>query len=215
LWRAINQVEVHDRPPAATPFPAAVPAVPILRVVGQAGSLYIVAEGPDGMYLIDQHAAHERVLYEKLLAQRSERTLEVQGLLSPVAVELTPVQEATLEAHAPALSGLGFELEPFGARTYLLRAIPNILAGKDTSRTLADLLDDLAEGAETPDRDSRATMTVACHAAVRAGKTLVMDEMRELLGLLERCELPRTCPHGRPTMIHLSSEALEREFRRR
>jgi len=215
LWRVIGQVEPHDRSPSATPVPPVSPAVPILRVVGQAGSLYIVAEGPDGMYLIDQHAAHERVLYEKLLVQRSQRMLDVQGLLSPVSVELTPGQAATLDAHAGALSGLGFELEPFGPRTYLLRAIPNILADKDTGRTLTDLLDDLAEGAETPDRDSRATMTVACHAAVRAGKTLVMDEMRELLSQLEHCDLPRTCPHGRPTMIHLSSEALEREFRRR
>lgn len=215
LWRAVGQIEEHERPPA--PFPRAPerPALPILRVVGQAGSLYIVAEGPDGMYLVDQHAAHERVLYEQILQQETERGVDVQGLLSPTSVELTPAQEATLRGHADALRVLGFELEPFGSRTYLLRAMPSLLAGRDPGRTLADLLDDLADGSDPSDRSTRAAMTVACHAAVRAGKTMAMDEMRELLGLLEGCQLPRTCPHGRPTMIHLSTEALEREFRRR
>lgn len=191
------------------------PALPILRVVGQAGSLYIVAEGWDGMYLLDQHAAHERVLYEQLLQQPADGKPAVQGLLSPIPVELTAAQDAALSTHADALRDHGFELEPFGTRAYLLRALPAVLGGRDAARILSDLLDDLEAGVSSAERPSLVTMTVACHAAIRAGKTLAMDEMRELLRLLERCEQPRTCPHGRPTMIHLSNEALEREFGRR
>lgn len=215
LWSVLTHAEGHQPGPAPFPAPPARPALPILRVVGQAGSLYIVAEGPDGMYLVDQHAAHERVLYEQILDQRAERDLEVQGLLTPSSVEVTPSQEAVLASLAGELREHGFELEPFGGRTYLLRAIPNLLAGKDPGRALTDLLDDLAQDTDPRERSTRVAMTVACHAAVRAGKTMAMEEMRELLGLLEGCRLPRTCPHGRPTMIHLSNEALEREFRRR
>jgi DNA mismatch repair protein MutL len=215
LWTAIQAAGTSERSQPSPPEPSARPQLPILRVVGQAGGLYIVAEGPDGMYLVDQHAAHERVLYEKLMLQRREQTIELQGLLNPCAVELSAGQEAVLVAHEDPLRELGFHLEPFGPQTRLLRAIPNVLSGRDASRLLLDLLDDLADGTLPADRDSRALMTVACHASVRAGKSLSMEEMRELLALLERCDLPRTCPHGRPTMLHLSSEALEREFRRR
>lgn len=216
LWRALGQIEGHDRPLPPAPLPPLErPALPILRVVGQTGSLYVVTEGPDGMYLVDQHAAHERVLYEQILAQRSERGVEQQGLLAPASVELTPAQDAALTLNVEALREHGFELEPFGAGACLLRAVPAMLAGKDPNQTLAALLDELTEGADPEGRRTQVAMTLACHAAVRAGKTMSMEEMRELLRLLEACELPRTCPHGRPTMVHLSASALEREFRRR
>jgi DNA mismatch repair protein MutL len=225
LWRAL----APDRPPAealrlavaaeaapAVPAqPAARPGFPILRVVGQAGGLYIVAEGWDGMYLIDQHAAHERVLYEQILRSGHGDEPNPQGTLAPFPIELTAAQEEALTAHAEALREHGFDLEPFGPRTYLIRSVPSLLRDRDLGRALCDLLDDLEQGWSSADRPSLVTMTVACHAAVRAGKTLALEEMRELLRRLERCELPRTCPHGRPTMVHLSNEALEREFRRR
>jgi DNA mismatch repair protein MutL len=214
LWQALSRIEGHDRAPAAPPLLER-PALPILRVVGQTGNLYIVAEGPDGMYLVDQHAAHERVVYEKLLAEREGRGVESQGLLAPAVVEVTPVQDAVLAVSSDALAEHGFALEPFGMRSYLLRAVPALLAGKDPDRALTELLDALSDGTDPAERRSRVAMTVACHAAVRAGKTMSMEEMRELLRLLERCELPRTCPHGRPTMVHLSATALEREFHRR
>ena len=215
LWQAISQIEGHDRPLPSGQPPPDPPALPILRVVGQTSGVYIVAEGPEGMYLVDQHAAHERVLYEKILAQRAERGLDTQGLLSFAKVELTPAQDAALSAHEPALTEHGFALEPFGPRAYLLRAVPAVLGSKDPGRALVELLDDLTEGADPADRRTLVAMTVACHAAVRAGKTMSMEEMRELLQQLEACNLPRTCPHGRPTMVHLSNAALEREFRRR
>ena len=215
LWQALARPEEHDKERMAASTDPARPGLPIMRVVGQTGGLYIVAEGPDGMYLVDQHAAHERVLYEKLVQQQAGQTAEVQGLLSPVSVELTAAQAAVLAADGELLRNHGFELEPFGAEAYLLRSVPAMLARKDPARTLIELLDDLITGTDPADRPAQVTMTVACHAAVTAGMTLSIGEMRELLQLLETCELPRTCPHGRPTMVHLSNAALEREFRRR
>ncbi|MGI8552725.1 MAG: DNA mismatch repair endonuclease MutL, partial [Dehalococcoidia bacterium] len=215
LWQALSRIEGQDRAPEVPVPPLRRPALPILRVVGQTGGVYIVAEGPDGMYLVDQHAAHERVLYERILEQRAERRVESQGLLAPASIELTPPQDAALGASAGVLQEHGFALEPFGIRTYLLRAVPAVLGSKDPRRALTELLDELSEGSDPEERRTRVAMTIACHAAVRAGKTMSPDEMRELLRLLEVCELPRTCPHGRPTMVHLSSAALEREFHRR
>jgi DNA mismatch repair protein MutL len=215
VWRTLGSA-VEQRGPAVTaPGPVPRPAMPILRIVGQAAGLYVVAEGPDGMYLVDQHAAHERVLYERLLAARQAGRPELQGLLSPLPLDLPVRQQAVYQAHAEALRELGFEIEAFGSGAYLLRAVPALLGTKDPARALSELLDDLDNDGDRSERATLATMTLACHAAVRAGKTLAMEEMRELLRSLEDCDLPRTCPHGRPTMIHLSAEALEREFKRR
>jgi DNA mismatch repair protein MutL len=190
------------------------PELPILRVLGQASSTYIIAEGPDGLYLIDQHAAHERVLFEKALAQRSRRAVDVQPLLEPLAVELSLKQEETLRTGGELLAQFGFGIEPFGDRTYLVRAVPAMLAGKgiaDAVKEALDSLDDEAAGANEGERIAR---SVACHGSVRAGQVLSLDEMRELIRQLEKSTFPRTCPHGRPTMIHLSAGLLEREFGR-
>ena len=187
--------------------------LPPLRVLGQMAQCYIVAEGPEGMYLIDQHAAHERVLYERILSQQAASTPEVQGLLAPVVLETTPTQSAVFAGAGEALRALGFDIEPFGDGALAVRAVPAVLAGRDISRALADLLDALGAPDAAPVSD-RAPMTLACHAAVRAGMSMALDEMRELVRLLETCDSPRTCPHGRPTMMHLSAAALDREFRR-
>jgi DNA mismatch repair protein MutL len=202
--------------PGSEPVPSGAPrpAVPLLRVIGQMGTTYIIAEGPDGMYLLDQHAAHERVLYERILEQRERRSPEVQGLLDPAVLELAPAQAAVFGAAGEELRALGFEIEPFGDGAAVVRALPAVLAGKDAGRAVAELLDALAEPDAQPPAE-RAPMTLACHAAIRAGMSLSLDEMRELVRLLEGCRSPRTCPHGRPTMMHLSADALDREFRRR
>jgi DNA mismatch repair protein MutL len=194
--------------------------LPPLRVVGQVSQAYIIAEGPGGMYLIDQHAAHERVLYEQLRERQRGSGVAVQGLLSPQAVELTAEQQAVLEAQANQLEELGFDVEPFGGRTVLIRALPALLQRSSPVQILVGLLEDLAiealagspplaSGAE-----SRLMATVCKQAAVKAGKTLSVDEMGALVRQLEQTESPRTCPHGRPTMIHLSQVQLAREFGR-
>jgi len=191
--------------------------LPPLRVLGQMAQCYIVAEGPEGMYLIDQHAAHERVLYERLLAQQATAQVAVQHLLEPLTVELTPAQSEELETWLEPLLKLGFEVEPFGGHTVLVRAIPTTLGRIDVRQTLAGILDDLSlEQTPLADEIDAQMAAAACkRGAVKAGQTLGEEEMRALVRQLEETTSPRTCPHGRPTMILLGQAWLEREFGRR
>lgn len=190
------------------------PAVP-LKVVGQLKQTYIVAEGPEGMYLVDQHAAHERTLFDRICAQRGEREAVSQPLLAPVSVELTPSHATTLHDNLEAVTSYGFQLEPFGERSYLLRAVPSILTADDPARTLIDILDMATLEGLTRQKEDVMAASIACHAAVRAGQALTDAEMRALLEQLEAAANPHTCPHGRPTMVHFSSYHVEREFGRR
>jgi DNA mismatch repair protein MutL len=137
------------------------------------GATYVVAEGPDGMYLLDQHAAHERVVYDRLLA-RDPSAPAGQPLLDPLLIEFDALQAATLDEHRDHLATLGLEVEPFGERSYLVRMVPSGLGSTDVAAALRALVADLA-------------VTTA----------------------------PRTCPHGRPTLIHVSTDLLERQFGRR
>ena len=210
---------VPDGPPAEAPQQAParlVPqkALPALRVLGQVQKTYIVAEGPDGAYLIDQHAAHERVLFERVRTDALSRSAPSQSLLAPATVELDPRQTELVESQAELISSSGFQVEAFGGRTYILRAVPSLLSGGDPASTFVDVLDLMSEGGGFQSLEERAAYSIACHGAIRAGKTLSQQEMSELTRQLELCEQPHTCPHGRPTMIHMSSARLEREFGR-
>jgi DNA mismatch repair protein MutL len=188
-----------------------------LRVIGQVGQTYIIAEGPEGLYLIDQHAAHERVLYEQLQAGRVRGEPASQTLLEPAVIELGPGQEAVLSEQRETLAGLGFVIEPFGSGVVLLRAVPSILPAGDPRQVLAAILDEAGEGGEplAKEREAQLIASVCKQAAIKAGQTLSQAEMQELVRQLEASSAPRTCPHGRPTMIHLSAAMLEREFGRR
>jgi len=188
-------------------------SLPVLRVLGQLASSYIVAEGPDGLYLIDQHAAHERILFEQIKQQRQNKEIEIQGLLEPVTVEVSPKQGEVLKSCYQDLAEFGLSIEPFGDRTYLVRAVPALLDAKDWMGMLRELLDSLS-GGNREDWREKIAISMACHSAVRAGQTLTDDEMRELIRQLEQVSTPHTCPHGRPTMIHFSSEQLRKEFGR-
>ena len=209
----------HTQPtaaPASTAQLTMSDSLPLLRPVGQLGNTYVVAEGPDGMYMIDQHAAHERVLYERFLAQQRDGTREVQPLLQPQPLDLTARQRALLESFRSELDASGLSVEPFGESTYLVRTVPPSLAGADLVRAISELLDLLGrEDGPTEEASHRVAASLACHASVRAGQTMTDEEQRELLLLLEAAEHPRTCPHGRPTMIHMSSDTLAKQFRRR
>lgn len=200
--------------PSAAPKSPPVPSVPVLRVVGQLSATYIMAEGPEGLYLIDQHAAHERILFEKILAQHVEHKPEIQGLLEPLLIELTPQQEETFNSSTELIAGFGLDMEHFGGRSYLLRAVPAIMTGSHLASAVGELIDDLATERDPQKRQEKLVQSLACHSAVRAGQTMEMEEMRALVRQLEVAQQPRTCPHGRPTMIHLSSHQLEREFGR-
>ncbi|MFC1913925.1 DNA mismatch repair endonuclease MutL [Chloroflexota bacterium] len=188
-------------------------SLPVLRVLGQVLNSYIVAEGPDGLYLIDQHAAHERVRFEKVRQQRAQQETDVQGLLEPVTFEVSPRQEEVLKSRYRDLAEFGFSIEPFGGRTYLVRAIPQLLHDADWPGMLRELLDSLS-GDSSRNWDEEVTASIACHGAVRSGQLLSDDEMRELVRQLEQTANPHTCPHGRPTVIHLSSGQLSKEFGR-
>ena len=190
------------------------PAVP-LKVVGQLKQTYIVAEGPEGMFLVDQHAAHERTLFDRICARRGRGDSISQPLLAPVPVELTPSHATTLQDNLEDISRYGFQLENFGERTWLLRAVPSILTSDDPSKTLIDILDMATLEGLTRQKEDVMAASIACHASIRAGQSMTEPEMRALLEQLEATSNPHTCPHGRPTMVHFSSYHVEREFGRR
>jgi DNA mismatch repair protein MutL len=235
----LKQQAMWDEGTTASPEsqerPLARHRLPLLRVVGQVSNTYVVAEGPDGMYLIDQHAAHERVMYEQFQAQLTGRNANSQLLLEPLLLDLTPSQRLALEdpEKSAALAEFGFQIEPFGDETYVLRAVPALLFGRDLKSSLTEMLDEANErrdsgcgpiGSERllePDtplprtwRD-RLAASLACHSAVRAGQILSQEEMRELITRLERTSAPNACAHGRPTLLHLSQGQLEKGFGRR
>lgn len=225
LFRPLEQLRTtkpeQSSLPINVPAPAAPPQsafkLPPLRVVGQVGETYIVAEAPDGMYLVDQHAAHERVVYERLMRQRGSQSLDRQSLLIPTPVELQPAVVTLLMGHLAELETWGFKLEVDGSGTLLVKEVPVGLLEGEVGPALLELGDHLLQaGGSTPsDWREQALTTIACHSAIRAGQVLSHEEMRQLLQQLERCLMPRTCPHGRPTTLLLSQSQLERQFGRK
>ena len=190
--------------------------LPLLRLVGQVGATYIVAEGPDGLYLIDQHAAHERVLFERFMQQHT-RQIPSQTLLEAATFQLSPHSAQALTEQLPILAELGFQVEPFGASSFRVRAIPAILASCDPVAAVRVVVEDFEED-ETPlqaEIEARIAARICKRAAVKGGQILSPEEQKALIRDLETCQSPRTCPHGRPTMIHLSVDLLERQFGRR
>jgi len=218
LFTTPSQV-VHHARSQTTPAPLSdeqftpLQSLPALRLVGQVSGTYIIAEGPEGLYIIDQHAAHERILFERIREQSTLRKVEIQGLLEPATFEVSPGQEEVLKTCYSELSEFGFAIEPFGDRSYLVRSVPVMLNGKDWSATLRELLDSIGVE-EGSDWREQLGISFACHGAIKAGQVLTDEEMRELLRQLEQTSAPNTCPHGRPTIIRLTTAQLEREFRR-
>ena len=209
----LEAISVNPQSPATPPHVA----IPLLRLIGQIGATYLVAEGPDGLYLIDQHAAHERVLFEKLMAQHALKNIPSQSLLTPVAISLPPHSVQLLMTQLPTLNRFGFDVEEFGPNTFQVRAMPALFMGSDPGSALRSLVEDFEED-ESPlqnEIEARLAARVCKRMAVRAGQVLSSEEQRALLTELEGCDSPRTCPHGRPTMIHLSVDMLERQFGRR
>jgi DNA mismatch repair protein MutL len=192
--------------------------LPRLRVVGQLAQSYIVTEGEDGMYLIDQHAAHERILLERMVAALRTRQAFSQLLLTPIALELAPKELEALEEHRQQLEHIGFTLEEVDHHTLLIKAVPSVLAKQVNVRSVHELLLDLTSPenlGHTETWEERALANVACKAAIKANYFLTTSEMREMLEQLEQTQAPFSCCHGRPTMIHFSLSALAHEFERR
>lgn len=191
-------------------------SLPMLRVIGQIGASFIVAEGPAGMYLIDQHAAHERILYEEFLERQEREESMSQFALAGETVEL-PASDASLIVNSQdQLRAVGLELEPFGTNTFLIRSIPAMLADHEPREVLRGVLEELERGLKPGKAtlEQRLIRRVCKQAAVKAGTVLGREEMQGLVRQLERTQSPLTCPHGRPTLLHMSSGQLAREFGR-
>jgi len=207
-----------ERAPGRGLFPPAHADWPVIRVIGQLDLTYIVGEAGGDLILVDQHAAHERVLYERLLAERSRDGVRAQGLVIPVVLDLAPAALALLEELAPLLPGLGYEVERFGPATVRLTAVPAVAAGRAPGELFRACLGDLAEdlgphaGRALAERLAIAT---ACHTAVRSGDRLEEATIAALLEALARAEDPFSCFHGRPTMVRMRRADLERWFYRR
>ena len=194
-------------PPAATGFAR-------LPLLGQVGNAYILLEAPDGLVLIDQHAAHERILYDGL-ASRKEG-IPKQRLLRSVVLQLLPREAANLRRWIPQLGQLGFDMEPFGGDSFIVSAVPAILSDCPPDALLREMLNTAHEEEREPEWNIAAGLvkSAACHKAVRAGQKLKPDELRLLLEDLDRTAMPSTCPHGRPLWLKLTHSDIARLFHR-
>jgi DNA mismatch repair protein MutL len=179
---------------------------------------WIMAEVRDGLFLIDQHAAHERVLFERIMARFDGGGAESQRLLFPLTIRLTPAEYALVEDLGGLLRRAGFEVEGFGGDTVIVHAVPNPHPHFDAERCLREMIDELTHGSElvrsARNQHERVAMSFACKAAIKAGQALDDREMQELFDQLFATELPFHDVHGRPTTVRLSRAELERKFGR-
>jgi DNA mismatch repair protein MutL len=188
-------------------------SVPLLQVF----DTYILYEAPEGVVIVDQHSAHERVLYELVMAQLTGADSPAQRLLLPLTLDLTDEELDAVDAHAEALRRIGFEVEPFGGRAVVIHAVPSPHPRFDAATCFRETIADLARGrfGGWANRLERFAATYACRAAVKAGQRLDEREMRELLLRLFATDLPPHDVHGRSTIVQLPREELERRFGRR
>ncbi len=191
--------------------------LPILRLLGQLHATYLLAQGDDGLAIIDQHAAHERVLYERLVRMRAQGLVNSQGLVTPVSVDLTAEEATIMTGCVDTLAKLGFVVEPFGDRTVLIRAVPQVALKASPAQLLRDLLAEAADGEQTRATAillERLTIATACRTAVKAGDLLSTEQMVALVRDLAGTEDPFTCFHGRPTIVTVPLTHVERWFYR-
>ena len=212
-----QEVQLSEKPKSVHLDSNKAYCLPLLRLIGQLGLTYIAAEGPDGLYLIDQHAAHERILFEKIANQGMDENIS-QFLLEPISVTLPATQIERLEKQLDLLAWIGFQLEPFGPGAYKIMAVPQVLSSMDPKEALMTAIsDDQKSPKELVDTENREKMIkrICKRLAMKGGQVLSTQEQKQLIRDLENCKNPRTCPHGRPTMIHISVDVLERQFGRR
>ncbi len=188
-----------------------------VRILGQLRDSYIIACDAQGLLIIDQHVAHERILYEKLAAAMQGSAVETQGLLVPLSLELLPHQIALIKKMAPELNRNGFEVEHFGGSSVLIRSVPAIAGDSDCRKLLSEIL----EGLETEERTldvekirDRIAVSTACHAAVKVNMPLTLEKMQWLLDELAHARIPTNCPHGRPIILRFTTYEIERNFGR-
>ncbi len=191
-----------------------------LRPLGQVHRSFIPCDGPDGLYVVDQHAAHERIFFERLLSAAQSHNAPVQRLLFPIALDLTPAQMALWQENEQIFLESGFEASPFGGTTLLIQGVPAGLGEAHTARLVSDFLDRLQEnrvgpGASVLERRQKVLAAMAaCKASIKARDALQPEDIQALLSDLAACQSPTTCPHGRPTVICVSISELEKRFKR-
>jgi DNA mismatch repair protein MutL len=213
--------------PPAEPAPAApgVPAEPApsheelaeLKPIGQVQESFIVAVGEEGLWIVDQHAAHERVLFERVLRQRAANQVESQRLLMPMIVELSPAQQAVYAEIAGELTRNGFEVEPFGSRTVAVKTAPAGIDAPAVEKMLHELLDQLDRERQALNLESvrrEIAASISCHAAIKINTPLETNKMEWLLKALAETECPMSCPHGRPVVLRYSIKDIQRAFKR-
>lgn len=186
-----------------------------IRLLGRYTDLYLLVQAGEDLFIVDQHTAHERVLFEEWLSRIESRSAEAQQLLLPAQVELSPEQLAVFDESRNDLVTSGFHVSPFGGRMVQVEAIPAIFANKSPERMLVKVLDDLISLTKSGyDRHKALAQSIACRAAVMAGDRINDREAEGLLERLLRCENPYSCPHGRPTFVRLTRRQLDRQFGR-
>ena len=188
--------------------------LPLLRVIGQISKTYIVCEGPEALYVIDQHAAHERVVFENVINRYTDNDPDVQTLLEPIVVDFDDIQMEIIEKNEKIFSVLGMDIEPFGDNSYIIRSVPHVLSTQNPIFAFKNMISVLEEGKHFETWEEKAAYSIACHGAIRAGKTLSLIEMETLIKQLENCEQPNNCPHGRPTLFSIDNNNLAKRFRR-
>jgi DNA mismatch repair protein MutL len=188
-----------------------------LRLIGQIHDSYIVCESENGFVIIDQHAAHERILFEKLRSSYSQSHPPSQGLLIPEPMELGHREAPILERLLEDFAKMGIEIGPFGGRTYIIKSVPPLLAGKSLKPLIIEIVDKMIETGFS--RGMAKTLdtcfaVMACHGAIRANQALTVEEMETLLRQLDKLSFPAHCPHGRPTWVEWTMRDIEKAFKR-
>jgi len=185
-----------------------------LTVLGQLMNSYILAEGKEGLFIIDQHAAHERLLFEQLLNQSQNAPLASQTLLFPITLDFAPDEAGLVEEIAGLLRSLGFSIEPFGGHTFVVRSIPSNLGIDESEQFIKDFLGEVRHEGSASEYKEKALHTLACRAAVKFGDRLSLPEMEGILRGLERIPRRNVCPHGRPAILFIAEAALQKAFKR-
>ncbi len=211
-WKA-QQSSIHLKKEAFQ-YPTPKKVLSPFRILGQVNLMYIIGENAEGLFVVDQHAAMERINYEKLMHQYHEKGIRKQELIRPKIIELTPTQSSTVKNNIKLLSRLGFEVEEYGPQSFLVRSIPSIF-NKYNPKLIYDVIQELnINGSEISKLKEEKIISMACKMSIKAGEEVTKSEMEKLLKELENCEIPYTCPHGRPTIFKLTLAEIEKKFKR-
>jgi len=194
-----------------------IPSLSSLKPLGQLQESFILAVNHDGLWIVDQHVAHERVLFEKILHQRAQQAVESQRLLMPIVIEMTAAQQAVFSEISDELQKNGFEAEPFGARSLAMKIAPAGVQATEVEHMLHELLDQFSREDQALNLEQirgRIAASIACHAAIKVNMPLEQNKMEWLLAELAKTECPMSCPHGRPVVLRYSMKDIQRAFKR-